>query len=150
MFIGGTNFGFMNGATVVTSYDYDAPLSESGNYTDKYRKTKEFYQRLVAAGRLPKTKIPEPPTVEQAKGYGSVPVKQHLPWQSIVETSVPKFQLNRVVYMENLNITPTYGQRYGFILYRIHSDKPVSHYHVLGRASILLQSNSHTSLGHKD
>jgi beta-galactosidase len=30
MFIGGTNFGFMNGGHVITSYDYDAPLSESG------------------------------------------------------------------------------------------------------------------------
>ena len=30
MFFGGTNFGFMNGESVVTSYDYDAPLSESG------------------------------------------------------------------------------------------------------------------------
>jgi hypothetical protein len=32
MFIGGTNFGFMNGGGVITSYDYDAPLSESGLY----------------------------------------------------------------------------------------------------------------------
>jgi beta-galactosidase len=40
MFFGGTNFGFMNGAnggrsdkhsiSEITSYDYDAPLSESG------------------------------------------------------------------------------------------------------------------------
>jgi beta-galactosidase GanA len=30
MFFGGTNFGFMNGENVVTSYDYNAPLSESG------------------------------------------------------------------------------------------------------------------------
>jgi hypothetical protein len=30
MFIGGTNFGFMNGGHVITSYDYNAPLSESG------------------------------------------------------------------------------------------------------------------------
>ncbi len=30
MFIGGTNFGFMSGSWVTTSYDYDAPLSESG------------------------------------------------------------------------------------------------------------------------
>ena len=44
MFEGGTNFGFMNGANsaqnlllpVPTSYDYDAPLDESGNYTAKY------------------------------------------------------------------------------------------------------------------
>ena len=48
MFHGGTNFGFMNGANVldvwpyygntVTSYDYDAPLTESGDYTEKYEK----------------------------------------------------------------------------------------------------------------
>jgi beta-galactosidase len=30
MFIGGTNFGFMGGENLTTSYDYDAPLDESG------------------------------------------------------------------------------------------------------------------------
>lgn len=30
MGFGGTNFGFMNGAGVVQSYDYDAPISENG------------------------------------------------------------------------------------------------------------------------
>uniref|UniRef100_A0A3B3ZAU6 Glycoside hydrolase 35 catalytic domain-containing protein n=1 Tax=Periophthalmus magnuspinnatus TaxID=409849 RepID=A0A3B3ZAU6_9GOBI len=43
MFHGGTSFGFMNGAMdlgtykpQVTSYDYDAPLSEAGDCTEKY------------------------------------------------------------------------------------------------------------------
>lgn len=43
MFHGGTNFGFTNGANdkgvyqpTVTSYDYDAPLDESGQPTEKY------------------------------------------------------------------------------------------------------------------
>ncbi|MCW4458670.1 beta-galactosidase family protein [Microbacterium sp. MPKO10] len=43
MFHGGTNFGFTNGANdkgvyqpTVTSYDYDAPLDEAGNRTEKY------------------------------------------------------------------------------------------------------------------
>lgn len=46
MFLGGTNFGFMNGANGgssafdyqpdPTSYDYDAPLSEAGDPTPKY------------------------------------------------------------------------------------------------------------------
>ena len=55
MFHGGTNFGFMNGANIlgynglefspsyvpdVTSYDYDAPLSECGGYTAKYNATR--------------------------------------------------------------------------------------------------------------
>ena len=43
MFHGGTNFGLTNGANdkgryhpILTSYDYDAPLDEAGNPTDKY------------------------------------------------------------------------------------------------------------------
>ena len=43
MFHGGTNFGLTNGANdkgrylpLLTSYDYDAPLDEAGNPTDKY------------------------------------------------------------------------------------------------------------------
>ncbi|KAI4458761.1 beta-galactosidase related [Holotrichia oblita] len=49
MFHGGTNWGFMNGANIeddstdngamlhdTSSYDYDAPLAENGDYTDKY------------------------------------------------------------------------------------------------------------------
>ena len=49
MFHGGTNFGFTNGGLYiardyytadVTSYDYDCPISEHGNLTDKYYKVK--------------------------------------------------------------------------------------------------------------
>lgn len=43
MFIGGTNWGFMSGSNYydeltpdVTSYDYDALLTEDGRFTDKY------------------------------------------------------------------------------------------------------------------
>ena len=32
MFFGGTNFGFMNGDRYVTSYDFDAPLTETGTF----------------------------------------------------------------------------------------------------------------------
>lgn len=40
MYHGGTNFGFSNGAvspykSVITSYDYDAPISEAGDVTNK-------------------------------------------------------------------------------------------------------------------
>lgn len=48
MFFGGTNFGGYGGRTVgssdiymVTSYDYDAPLSEYGRVTNKYRTAKK-------------------------------------------------------------------------------------------------------------
>jgi len=52
MFHGGTNFGFTNGANdkgayepIVTSYDYDAPLDEAGNPTEKYWAFREVIAR---------------------------------------------------------------------------------------------------------
>jgi beta-galactosidase len=53
MFIGGTNFGFYNGANGdryfyqadPTSYDYDAPLSEAGDMTWKYQMIRDVIQR---------------------------------------------------------------------------------------------------------
>src|SRR5215471_6563436 len=64
MFHGGTSFGFMSGANWdhqtyepdVTSYDYDSPLSESGELTKKY-----FAFREIIAKHRRGTKIPDPP-----------------------------------------------------------------------------------------
>jgi beta-galactosidase len=56
MFHGGTNFGFTNGANdkgvyapIVTSYDYDAPLDESGNPTAKYWAMRDVLARYARA-----------------------------------------------------------------------------------------------------
>lgn len=54
MFHGGTNFGFMNACSArhthdihqVTSYDYDAPLNEEGNPTDKWYGLKRMVHEL--------------------------------------------------------------------------------------------------------
>lgn len=61
MFIGGTNFGFMNGSNYydnltpdVTSYDYDAVLTEWGDITPKYEAFKEIIGRYV---ELPKVEF---------------------------------------------------------------------------------------------
>ena len=53
MFCGGTNFGFMNGSNktekgylhTVTSYDYYAPLSESGDRTPAYYAIRDMFKR---------------------------------------------------------------------------------------------------------
>ncbi|XP_067911216.1 beta-galactosidase isoform X2 [Heterodontus francisci] len=63
MFEGGTNFGYWNGANSPylpqpTSYDYDAPLSEAGDPTDKYFSIREVigkYKKLPAGPVLPAT-----------------------------------------------------------------------------------------------
>ncbi len=41
MYHGGTNFAYWNGMNsrtqvIITSYDYDAPISEAGDVTNKY------------------------------------------------------------------------------------------------------------------
>ncbi|XP_041039366.1 beta-galactosidase isoform X2 [Carcharodon carcharias] len=63
MFEGGTNFGYWNGANSPylpqpTSYDYDAPLSEAGDPTEKYfsiRKVIGKYKKVPAGPVLPAT-----------------------------------------------------------------------------------------------
>lgn len=54
MFHGGTNFGTTNGANdkgryapIVTSYDYDAPLDEAGNPTEKFHAFREVIARYT-------------------------------------------------------------------------------------------------------
>lgn len=54
MYHGGTSFGFMNGAYVngkiframVTSYDYDAPIGDYGQLTEKYFAIRETIQKV--------------------------------------------------------------------------------------------------------
>ncbi|WP_199828846.1 glycoside hydrolase family 35 protein, partial [Streptomyces sp. NRRL B-24085] len=67
MFHGGTNFGFTNGANhkhayepTVTSYDYDAPLTESGDPGPKYHAFREVIARHTA---LPDEPVPPPAPV---------------------------------------------------------------------------------------
>lgn len=69
MFHGGTNFGFTNGAndkgvyqSLVTSYDYDAPLDESGAPTAKYWAFRDVLSKYteLQGGDLPAAREPAP------------------------------------------------------------------------------------------
>lgn len=68
MFHGGTNFGLTNGANdkgrylpLVTSYDYDAPLDEAGNPTEKYFAFREVIARYAPVpDELPAPAEPAP------------------------------------------------------------------------------------------
>ncbi|XP_036229202.2 beta-galactosidase [Bactrocera oleae] len=75
MMFGGTNFGFTAGANDggpgryqpdITSYDYDAPMSEAGDATEKYHKLREIIGRYLP---LPNIPIPAPTT---KKNYGTI------------------------------------------------------------------------------
>ncbi|XEC93742.1 glycoside hydrolase family 35 protein [Paenibacillus tarimensis] len=114
MFHGGTNFGFYNGANcqlkdqyepTVTSYDYDAPLNEAGEPTDKYFAVRETISRYV---ELPEEKLPEPAA---KKAYGSVAMTGQAPLFSQLDRIASAVRMTNPETMEKL------GQDFGFILY---------------------------------
>ncbi len=68
MFHGGTNFGLTNGANhkgrylpLVTSYDYDAPLDEAGDPTEKYYALRDVIAKHAPVpDELPEPGVPAP------------------------------------------------------------------------------------------
>jgi len=112
MFHGGTNFGFMNGANhhdcyepTVTSYDYNALLSEAGDLTPAYHAVRAINEEFF--GKLPPLTVKNLPK----KAYGKVRLTEKA---GILEAAP---------YMSDkiLSPVPRYqeeiGQAFGFTLY---------------------------------
>lgn len=133
MFFGGTNFAFMNGGNIVgysgvetkpgyipdvTSYDYDAPITEYGHYTAKYDTTQE----LIAAYDPLYSLIQRPtrPEIPSLTTYPDVTFSQYLPYWDLVKAVPGSAREVRVkpTPMEQLNINNGNGQSYGYIIYR--------------------------------
>ncbi|MDF2869071.1 MAG: Beta-galactosidase [Anaerocolumna sp.] len=113
MFIGGTNFGFMNGSNYydelkpdVTSYDYDAVLTEWGDITPKYL---EFQKIIAKFTEIPQVEL----SIKTKKiSYGLIKVNNKVGlFESLDDISQPVQNLFPLS-MEKL------GQNYGYILYR--------------------------------
>ena len=113
MFEGGTNFGFMNGANYydeltpdVTSYDYDAVLTEDGRITEKYRRYRDVIAKYA--------KIPEVSFPQRSNGreYGVLTVQDKVSLFSVLDQLSQPVSSVYPVSMERL------GQNYGYILYR--------------------------------
>lgn len=112
MFEGGTNFGFMSGrnggskTADVTSYDYDAPLTEDGQITPKYQLFKEVISKYAPVREIPLS------TEIKRKEYGNIPCcgKTDL-FNALSRISSPVISAYPLT-MEEI------GQNYGYILYR--------------------------------
>ncbi|MCQ2537153.1 MAG: beta-galactosidase [Lachnospiraceae bacterium] len=113
MFEGGTNFGFMNGANYydhltpdVTSYDYDALLTEDGQITKKYEGFKEIISKYVDIPEVEFT------TKIERKSLGNAVLTDVKSlFDCLDEISAP-VESHFALPMEKL------GQNYGYILYR--------------------------------
>ncbi|GIN74631.1 beta-galactosidase [Bacillus sp. J14TS2] len=110
---GGTNFAFYNGANhneevyqpTITSYDYDALLTESGEVTDKLYQVRKLFEKYED---LPEMSLPEP---LPKKNYGTVEFTETAELLgSLEQVSKPQFSAAPLTMEE-------YGQGYGFIVY---------------------------------
>jgi beta-galactosidase len=119
MFHGGTSFGFMNGANgdedhyfpLVTSYDYDAALDEAGRPTRKFFLFRDVIQRRtgiippVLPAPLPMASVASFPLEESASLWSNLPAP---------------------VAVEHPRSMETFGQNYGYILYRTELAGPAA------------------------
>ena len=113
MFIGGTNFGFTSGANHydkfapdVTSYDYDALLTECGDVTPKYMAVREVLSQY-ANGPLP-----DVPANRAKKAFGRVRLTESAGLFANLENLSASIHTEVPLCMEK------YGIGYGYILYR--------------------------------
>ena len=118
---GGTNFGFTSGANYgnetdiqpdLTSYDYDAPISEAGWATDKYKAIREVMQKSVKYAipaipeRIPVIALPK---ISLTKTYDLFTMIKD---DKFVESDT-------LLSFEDLN------QGSGYVLYRRHFNQPI-------------------------
>ena len=112
MFHGGTSFGWMNGANSdgkgsyepdVTSYDYDAPLDESGRPTAKYFAFRNVIEKATGV---------TPPPVPEVAPTISVPAVKLTEAASLWKNLPKPIHSEQVLSMEDVD------QAYGYILYR--------------------------------
>ncbi len=113
MFEGGTNFGFMNGSNYydeltpdVTSYDYDALLTEDGQITEKYRRYREVIAKHAPVPEVQFT------TKIQRHAYGELKLEGKVSLFSVLDDLSQPVESTFTQPMEKL------GQSYGYILYR--------------------------------
>jgi beta-galactosidase len=116
MFHGGTNFGFTNGANdkgvyrpLVTSYDYDAPLDETGAPTAKYFAYREVLARYADVPA-------EVPAARPLAPAFSVPLVETVPLGDVVD------QLGQWHASDHPPTMDELGAYSGFALYRARLD----------------------------
>ena len=150
MFEGGTNFGFMNGSNYydeltpdVTSYDYDAVLTEAGDFTKKY----ENYKKVIS-------KYADIPSVEFStkivkKSYGRHEVKDKVGLFETLGSISSPIESTFPICMEKC------GQSYGYILYRsrLEREKNIEKIRLWGandRANIFVNNSRIATLYDKE
>jgi len=118
---GGTNFGFTSGANYdkkhdiqpdITSYDYDAPISEAGWATPKYKVLRALFQKYVSY------KITSVPAAEPVISIPSIQLNKAVDFFDFIKKITPVISDTPQTF-ESLN------QGYGYVLYSKKIEKPI-------------------------
>ncbi|GMH22054.1 hypothetical protein Nepgr_023897 [Nepenthes gracilis] len=115
---GGTNFGFYSGANTganesdykpdLTSYDYDAPIKESGDVDNaKFRALQRVLERYNAAS------LPPVPSNNEKAGYGCIQLQK----TAFLFDIIAKEGVTNAIESANPISMELVGQSYGFLLY---------------------------------
>lgn len=119
---GGTNFAFTSGANYdkkrdiqpdLTSYDYDAPISEAGWRTPKYDSIRAVIRKYVSYP------VPEPPAAVPVIEIPSIPLDKVADVLNLAKEQ-PAVEADAPMTFEEL------GQGYGYVLYSRHFNQPLS------------------------
>ncbi len=107
---GGTTFGLWSGTDHpfkpdTSDYDYDAPISESGQATAKFAATRDLIEKYL----LPGEKLPEPPPVPAARQVASF---------TLTECAALLDNLGAPVADQKPRNMEAYDQGHGCMLYR--------------------------------
>lgn len=141
MFFGGTNFGFTSGGhhfpdqnytPLVTSYDYDAPMNECGDPTEKYyviqKLLYKFYEKnphliIYNHQRTSRDRF-EIVSIKNSKkiSYGDIDIQGYKTFEQILANDILTKQIlidsNSRLNMEQLSLkNEIHGLRQGFIVY---------------------------------
>ena len=113
MFHGGTNFAFTNGANyydfyqpTVTSYDYNALLTEAGDRTEAYYRVREMIAEKTGHS------VPLTARESEKRAYGRLKLCEFAPLFDNIDTLSTEYSTPNPKYMEDL------GQDFGYMLYR--------------------------------
>lgn len=152
MFHGGTNFGFYNGANAhtvdgyeptITSYDYDAPLNEAGEPTEKYFAIREVISKYVELGPC------ELPAPIPKKAYGRLELKELAPLSAQLDA------ISKPIHSAYPETMEMLGQDYGFIHYNtfITGPRPKDEFviqNLRDRAQVFLNGKLAATLDRRD
>uniref|UniRef100_A0A8C0FGC3 Galactosidase beta 1 like n=1 Tax=Bubo bubo TaxID=30461 RepID=A0A8C0FGC3_BUBBB len=126
MFHGGTNFAYWSGADfkdqykpVTTSYDYDAPLSEAGDPTEKL-----FAIRTIISKFQPLPVGPMPPATPKY-AYGWVALRKYANLLDVLDVLCPSGPIQSQFPLTFEAIKQVRGWAHGFVMYRTQLPRDV-------------------------